>query len=255
MKHVMSPARVLVASDNADDAQQVQRQLNAEFEHVLVSTDTDRSLEDFERSKPDVLVLAFDHLDKAQRYYLVVRLGGGCSTPSTVILCSKDEVRECCLCKRRFRRYVCMARTATMVRLAMSCGSFARMRGALNTPRPAELLAHAHVASSTDQRARARRGGQQPMVVTALGRGAQVAIERRWRERVLAGTASVGLSCWRSKTTNSRAPRRTSAGPDGLGHGYAVDAAGAAQCDPAAGCSDGHPNAGLDGGADAATKA
>jgi CheY-like chemotaxis protein len=58
VKHATSDARVLVASDNADDAQQIRRQLSADFMHVQLSTDADRCLQDFEQHAPDVLVLA-----------------------------------------------------------------------------------------------------------------------------------------------------------------------------------------------------
>ena len=67
MRHTTSDAKVLVASDNADDARQVQRQLRGDSVHVQLSTDADRSLADFEQHAPDVLVLGFDRLDKAQR--------------------------------------------------------------------------------------------------------------------------------------------------------------------------------------------
>lgn len=50
----MRDAKVLAASDNSDDARQIQRQLKANFE----------------QHTPDVLVPAFDGLDNAQRYYL-----------------------------------------------------------------------------------------------------------------------------------------------------------------------------------------
>jgi hypothetical protein len=45
VKHVIHDAKVLVASDNADHARQIQRQLKANFAHVQLSTNPDRSLE------------------------------------------------------------------------------------------------------------------------------------------------------------------------------------------------------------------
>jgi CheY-like chemotaxis protein len=66
----MSDANVLVASDSADDARQIRRQLAADFVHVHLSTDADRCVQDFEHHAPDVLLLAFDRLDKAQHHYL-----------------------------------------------------------------------------------------------------------------------------------------------------------------------------------------
>ena len=76
MKHVTCATRILVVSDNVDDARQIQRHLNDDFTQVQLSTDANLSLQDFERHAPAVLVLAFDRLDKAERYYLgLYRLG------------------------------------------------------------------------------------------------------------------------------------------------------------------------------------
>lgn len=106
----MSPtpasARVLVASDNQGDAQQILHQLERDFEHVRASTDLDRAVPDFEDYRPDVLVLAFDTLEKAQQYYLgLYRLGKNLHAHRhrTVILCNKDEVRAVFeLCKKEY---------------------------------------------------------------------------------------------------------------------------------------------------------
>jgi hypothetical protein len=95
----MRTAKVLVPSDNADDARQVQRQLKVDFSQVQLSVDADLSLEDSEQHGPDVLVLAFDSLDKAQRHYLgLYRLGGPLQQHPhrTVILCSTEEKRRRC---------------------------------------------------------------------------------------------------------------------------------------------------------------
>ena len=70
MKAMRVNASVLVASDNADDAQQVVRQLASEFDNVRASADPDKAVADFEAFDPDVLVLAFDTLEKAQHYQL-----------------------------------------------------------------------------------------------------------------------------------------------------------------------------------------
>jgi hypothetical protein len=68
VKHALREARVLVASDNADDARQVRRQLKADFAQVQLSTDAKRWLQDFEQHAPEVLVLAFDGLDITWEY-------------------------------------------------------------------------------------------------------------------------------------------------------------------------------------------
>lgn len=155
----MCDARVLVASDNADDARQIQRQLKADFAHVQLSTDADRCMEDFEQYAPDVLVLAFDRLDKAQRYYLgLYRLGGAqLQHPHrTVILCSKDEVQAVFdLCKKAyFDDYVLYwPHSHDGPRLAMSlwiaCREVASPRQGV--PQPAELYAHARHVGELDR--------------------------------------------------------------------------------------------------------
>jgi CheY-like chemotaxis protein len=105
MKHpTPTAARVLVASNDQGDAQQILRQLETDFEHVQTSTDPDRAVQDFEHYRPDVLVLAFDSLEKAQLYYLgLYRLGCDLHPHRTVILCHKDEVRAVFeLCKKAY---------------------------------------------------------------------------------------------------------------------------------------------------------
>ena len=106
VKKSPADARVLVASDDAADAAQILRQLGADFDHVRASTNAAAAVTDFESFNPDVLVLAFDALDKAQRYYLgLYRLGSTLQQHPhrTVILCNKSEVRAVFdLCKQEF---------------------------------------------------------------------------------------------------------------------------------------------------------
>ena len=159
MKHLMRDAKVLVASDNADDARQIQRQLKVDFTHVQLSTDADRCLEDFEHCAPDVLVLAFDRLDKAQRYYLgLYRLGGALQQQPhrTVILCNKDEVQEVFdLCKKSyFDDYVLYwPHSHDGPRLAMSlwnaCRELVPVRQGV--PQPTDLYAHARHVGELDR--------------------------------------------------------------------------------------------------------
>lgn len=159
MKNATPEARILVASDNVDDAQQIQRQLKRDFANVQLSTDADRSLEDFEKHAPDVLVLAFDRLDKAQRYYLgLYRLGVAQQQHPhrTVILCSKDEVQAVFeLCKKAyFDDYVLYwPHSHDGPRLAMSlwiaCREMTAQRAGV--PQPAELYAHARHVGELDR--------------------------------------------------------------------------------------------------------
>lgn len=155
----MREARVLVASDNADDARQIQRQLKADFAQVQLSTDADRCLQDFEEHAPEVLVLAFDSLDKAQRYYLgLYRLGAALQQHAhrTVILCSKDEVNTVFdLCKKAyFDDYVLYwPHSHDGPRLAMSVWNACREMNPLRpgVPQASELFAHARHVGELDR--------------------------------------------------------------------------------------------------------
>lgn len=63
-----SDAQILVATDSIADADIVQKILRKEFENILVSTRSRTAIADFNTSQPDVLVLAFNALEKAQQY-------------------------------------------------------------------------------------------------------------------------------------------------------------------------------------------
>lgn len=99
-------ARILVATDQASDADLVRRLLRDEFEQVAGSTSPEHAVRDFEQHRPEVLVLAFNSLEKAESYYLgLYRLGTLIHTlpHRTVILCRKDELlRVYALCKREY---------------------------------------------------------------------------------------------------------------------------------------------------------
>ena len=159
MKQTVREAKVLVASDNIDDARQVQRQLKPDFMQVHLSTDADRCLEDFEQHAPEVLVLAFDSLDKAQRYYLgLYRLGVALQQHAhrTVILCSKDEVQAVYdLCKRAyFDDYVLYwPHSHDGPRLAMSVWNACREMtpSRPGEPQATELFAHARHVGELDR--------------------------------------------------------------------------------------------------------
>ena len=56
----MSTPIILVASDNTGDAALVKKLLDDEFGKVFTSTDPSKSVGDFVRDPPDVLILAFD---------------------------------------------------------------------------------------------------------------------------------------------------------------------------------------------------
>jgi CheY-like chemotaxis protein len=106
-----SPAKILIATDRATDANLVKNLLRPEFDHVALSTDPASAVADFDHHRPDVLVLAFNELEKSERYYLgLFRLSQAIHEHPhrTVILCNKDEVKrvyESCM-KNYFDGYV-----------------------------------------------------------------------------------------------------------------------------------------------------
>ncbi|HEY4066854.1 MAG TPA: response regulator [Burkholderiaceae bacterium] len=154
MSRRTAASRVLVASDSTDDAQQIVRQLEAVFDTVHATTVAADAGADFERCKPDVLVLGMDTLDKAQRYYLgLYRLSAGPVPPHrTVLLCRKDEVSAAYeLCTQDyFDDYVLYwPQSFDGKRLAMSVWNACRSAGAAQAAAlgPTSLAAHArHLA-------------------------------------------------------------------------------------------------------------
>lgn len=98
--------RILVSTDSVEDGQQIVRLLKDDFANLRLSTEPARAAADFEEYLPDVLVLAFDRLENAQRYYLgLYRLGRSAHAHPhrTVLLCSKDEVPVAFdLCKKEY---------------------------------------------------------------------------------------------------------------------------------------------------------
>lgn len=97
---------ILVATDVVGDADLVRKLLRDEFDKVVASTDPDAAVRDFEKHRPDVLVLAFNGLEKAERYYLgLYRLSSVVHAlpHRTLILCNKDDLRRVYeLCKKEY---------------------------------------------------------------------------------------------------------------------------------------------------------
>ncbi len=90
-------ATILIASDNAPDAAMVQQLLGDEFGPIHTCADPDKAVEDFDRHQPGVLILAFNTIEKAQRYYLgIFRLSTTLSLQPhrTILLCNKIEVSQ-----------------------------------------------------------------------------------------------------------------------------------------------------------------
>lgn len=97
LKPVESKAKILIASDTPSDAALIRKLLLQEFEQIFLSTHPDLAVKDFECRAPDVLVLAFNTLANAERYYLgLYRLSGKIHLHPhrTVVLCNMNEVSQ-----------------------------------------------------------------------------------------------------------------------------------------------------------------
>jgi len=98
--------RILVASDVASDAKLIQKLLADEYEGIALSTETERAVADFDAQRPQVLVLAFHGLEKAEQYYLGLFRHSTlihAHPHRTLLLCEKDDVhRAYGLCRRDY---------------------------------------------------------------------------------------------------------------------------------------------------------
>lgn len=147
----LTAAIILIATDNVTDAGLIQKHLKVEFENVFTSTDPDKSVADFELHRPDVLMLAFNSLEKSERYYLELYRRSRkihLHPHRTVILCSKDEVKRVYdLCKKElFDDYILFwPMTHDTVRLPMAVHHALRELAAIKPDGPsvAEFAAQA----------------------------------------------------------------------------------------------------------------
>lgn len=141
--------RILVATDAASDAELVQRLLSDEFENVVASTNPERAVQEFEKYRPEVLILAFNTLEKAERYYLgLYRLSTVVHAlpHRTLILCNKDDLRRVYeLCKKEyFDDYILFWPLAhDTPRLPMAVHHALRQMAAAAMPGPGEIAAQA----------------------------------------------------------------------------------------------------------------
>jgi CheY-like chemotaxis protein len=151
-------ANILIASDSSSDAALVQSILEREFDTVHVSTDPDRSVSDFELHPPGVLILAFDSLEKSERYYLGLFRHSQMihrQPHRTVILCAKDQIQAAFeLCRREvFDDYnLFWPMTNDALQLPMSVHRALRALAALDRAEPtaAEFAGRArHLAQAT----------------------------------------------------------------------------------------------------------
>jgi PleD family two-component response regulator len=103
MKH---KSKILIATDVAAEAKLVHKLLSDEFENLSMSIAPERAVEDFEDQQPNILILAFNTLEKAERYYLgLYRISNKVHAipHHTLILCNKDDLKRVYeLCKRDY---------------------------------------------------------------------------------------------------------------------------------------------------------
>lgn len=102
----MKDAQILVATDMIADAELVKKLLQDEFENVFISFSPDKAISDFEHCMPNVLILAFNSLEKAELYYLgLYRLSTMVSSVGhrTIILCGTKELQRVYeLCRKAY---------------------------------------------------------------------------------------------------------------------------------------------------------
>jgi len=142
--------KVLVVTDVAADAAQIARLLADHFEHIETSTIESRFIADFERVQPDVVVLAFTSLERAERYSLGLYRHSEVvhSLPHrSIVLCDKDNVHRAFeLCRKEyFDDYVLYwPMVFDTPRLAMSVLIAGRsLQAQRDTPNAREVAAHA----------------------------------------------------------------------------------------------------------------
>jgi len=149
--------KVLVVTDVAADAAQIARLLADHFEQVETSTIESRFIADFERVQPDVVVLAFTSLERAERYSLGLYRHSEVvhSLPHrSIVLCDKDNVHRAFeLCRKEyFDDYVLYwPMVFDTPRLAMSVLIAGRsLQAQRDTPNAREVAAHARSISQLE---------------------------------------------------------------------------------------------------------
>jgi CheY-like chemotaxis protein len=105
-KSLKNNAKILIATDSSTDANLVRKLLEQEFDHVFTSVDPDLSVQDFENRAPDVLVLAFNAIEKSESFYLGIYRHSTkihLQPHQTIILCKQEEVnRAYKVCRKEY---------------------------------------------------------------------------------------------------------------------------------------------------------
>ncbi len=149
--------RVLIVTDVSADAAQIVRLLEDHFEAIETSVVESRFVADFERVRPDVVVLAFASLERAERYSLgLYRHSEIAHTQPhrSIVLCDKDNVHRAFeLCRKEyFDDYVLYwPLVYDTPRLAMSILLAGRaLRAQHEAPNAHQLAAHARSVSKLE---------------------------------------------------------------------------------------------------------
>ena len=111
MPESLQDVSILVVSDVTTDAEMVGKMLSGEFKQIATVKATEKVALTFERYNPDVLILAFDTLDKAEQYneglYRLSQMPKPMTYRSVILCGSADLSRAYDLCRREvFDDYV-----------------------------------------------------------------------------------------------------------------------------------------------------
>jgi CheY-like chemotaxis protein len=98
--------KILIASDQKGEAESLCVQLAGDYPQISVSFDPEHYVDEFERTKPDVLLLVFNKIEKAQSYYLGLYRFGSVAQQHchrTIVFCTKDQVKTAFeLCRKQY---------------------------------------------------------------------------------------------------------------------------------------------------------
>lgn len=97
---------VMIVTDLVTDAEMIRDLIQGEFHNIILSTDPDHTVADFEQHCPSILILAFNTLEKVERYYLgLYRLSDKIHSVQhrTIVLCNKADLKPVYqLCKKEY---------------------------------------------------------------------------------------------------------------------------------------------------------
>ncbi len=86
---------ILIATDSTEDTQSLEIQLTKDHKDCLVLISSKAPITDFDTNKPDILVLAFETLAKAENYYKELYHSSkqvASYAHRSILLCNKDEL-------------------------------------------------------------------------------------------------------------------------------------------------------------------